>query len=80
MFEVGKLTDESLDSFLGELEKVGFVEAEEKSIHEATRSHISLSVLNKRRCCVRQSSQLNYDISALFDGICLRLADCLPNL
>ena len=25
MFEVGKLTDESLDSFLGELEKASFV-------------------------------------------------------
>ena len=47
MFEVGKLTDESLDSFLGELEKVGLVEAEEKSIYEATRSHISFPVLNK---------------------------------
>lgn len=28
MFEVGKLCDESLDSFLGELEKVSLLDAE----------------------------------------------------
>lgn len=54
MFEVGKLCDESLDSFLGELEKVSLLDAEGEgevsryfahAVSAAHNSHLSLNVL-----------------------------------
>lgn len=50
MFEVGKLCDESLDSFLGELEKVSLLDAEGEGevsryfAHAVSRPHIRCNI------------------------------------
>lgn len=46
MFEVGKLCDESLDSFLGELEKVSLLDAEgEGEVSRYFAHAVSLNLL-----------------------------------
>ncbi len=66
MFEVGKLSDESLDSFVAELEKVSDAEGE----GEAARYFAHAHTLRETILFLRQNAQFKTDDDAALD-LCL---------